>query len=710
MGFGLTKEEVENAKIDKYIVDRARAVINQLKRCRSEFERLDYHLVLAALAPERTAAGNLEGMIAKVTKRLGVTRGARYIKSTGEKRERAFDKAVTQRGQYDEAAAMSGQLKPGDAATSRGRPCTVVEIDYKADTCKLAFSAGGIEVSRDFTCISKGIDPPPKARFPMGSARLQRAPPSLQSKGRETRSDEIAEKARPKVKELFDSEGARSPSQRDGVRRRLGVGIYETAQALYIYTKFATLYKLFCSRFPDIKLSFSAFKKLRPWYIRRQKQVTCQCKHCVNYKNYMEVLQSLVKLFDPVVQPPTMETCVDCDDEAGSGQPGEQRVVDDEGEREIDSWAGKAKLLELLQLCGLQSKSEQCKSVLCGGAFDGAGLEDCINCKCQKCGFSQLWSKGLRPHVVDQHGNVKSTAPVEFQSSLKCIRIRSSKTNEPGEAKQPSYQSHTGTVVQFLDEFERDVFKKFPHHRFTIMRQKAMAAEFERCRGPGWIQSDVDFMMDGEILPPAGESIQSDHWSPMTYTGFIQVLSWIPRAAWTSRSSELKLGAFVTVEPVERSVAGSIEPAEGSFGAEVVQLPRCSAGVEPQRCLYGIRRFGASAAAPPEMWERQFLRDRQRHTKAFVHISDDKTHDSQVESPSRPGTATLAAAQPPSRPRSRHTPPAMHPLPHHAPLDAHRWPHTAGHAMNRCPRAAAHASLPTRRCRCSHAAGWPTHR
>ena len=40
------------------------------------------------------------------------------------------------------------------------------------------------------------------------------------------------------------------------------------------------------------------------------------------------------------------------------------------------------------------------------------------------------------------------------------------------------------TVVEFLDEFERDVFQKYPHHRFTIQRQKAMAAEFERHRGP----------------------------------------------------------------------------------------------------------------------------------------------------------------------------------------------------------------------------------
>ena len=64
--------------------------------------------------------------------------------------------------------------------------------------------------------------------------------------------------------------------------------------------------------------------------------------------------------------------------------------------------------------------------------------------------------------------------------------------------------------MQFLDEFERDVMRKFPHHRFTISRAKATAAEFERNRGPGWIQSDIDFAMDGEIPPPHGRAIQSD--------------------------------------------------------------------------------------------------------------------------------------------------------------------------------------------------------
>ena len=63
-----------------------------------------------------------------------------------------------------------------------------------------------------------------------------------------------------------------------------------------------------------------------------------------------------------------------------------------------------------------------------------------------------------------------------------------------------------------------------PHHRFTISRQKAMAAEFERNRWPGWVQSDIDFAMDGDIPPPQGRACQSEHWSPMPFTLFVQVV------------------------------------------------------------------------------------------------------------------------------------------------------------------------------------------
>ena len=200
MGFGMTEEEVANAKVDKYIVNRAKAVLDQLKQCRTEEERVDYHTISAALAPTRESARDPAGMIRKVAARLDLERGARYNKKTGERRPYVFDQAITRREAFDEGL-MSRKLAAGDKATSRGQLCTVIEIDHEADTCKLGFSLRGIEAVRTYSCIYKGVNAPGKAPFPKGSARLRPAPPSLRPKPRETRCNEIAEAARPGVEE-----------------------------------------------------------------------------------------------------------------------------------------------------------------------------------------------------------------------------------------------------------------------------------------------------------------------------------------------------------------------------------------------------------------------------------------------------------------------------------------------------------------------------
>ena len=149
-------------------------------------------------------------------------------------------------------------LQVGDAAiaTSSCAPCTVVAIDYENKTCTLEFtSEGDVKRVQSFT----SLDAKP------GGARLHRPAPSLRPGPRAQRGDEKAEKARPKVEELFNAEGATSPSMRDQVRRRVGLGLYETAQALVIYSKRSALFALYLARYPFHKISFSMFQKLAPW-------------------------------------------------------------------------------------------------------------------------------------------------------------------------------------------------------------------------------------------------------------------------------------------------------------------------------------------------------------------------------------------------------------------------------------------------------------
>ena len=68
-------------------------------------------------------------------------------------------------------------------------------------------------------------------------------------------------------------------------------------------SKYSALYALYLVRYPANKISFSLFKKLRPWYIRRAKQESCLCKQCENFKGYQSTLHSLPKLFEPLLEP-----------------------------------------------------------------------------------------------------------------------------------------------------------------------------------------------------------------------------------------------------------------------------------------------------------------------------------------------------------------------------------------------------------------------
>lgn len=278
-------------------MNRARAAILVLKRCASEEQRVEYLTVLSALAPERELERCKTGMIQCVAERLGVQRGARFMGSNREGRPRAFERAISTRAAFDSSGVtLLGAVGPsplnrpmdvGDQAVSHGRPCTVIEIDYYTnDTCKLCFKAEGQTCVATYSSLGSGP----------GGARLTRPALLLRPRSRETRCDEKLEKARETVADFFDSQGARSPEQRDEVRRRLGVCVYEKTQALILFTTNFALYTLFSTMHPLISISFSLFKALRPWYVRRAKREVCLCKQCENYKCYKEVLRALPKV------------------------------------------------------------------------------------------------------------------------------------------------------------------------------------------------------------------------------------------------------------------------------------------------------------------------------------------------------------------------------------------------------------------------------
>ena len=103
------------------------------------------------------------------------------------------------------------------------------------------------------------------------------------------------------------------------------------------------------------------------------------------------------------------------------------------------------------------------------------------------------------------------------------------------------------------------------------------------------------------------------------------MVSWLDTSSWIDRTSELAIGAAVTVEPESESAPGSVDPPTGSFWAEVVELPVTT---DSERQVYGVRGHGPAETTAVQHVERQRLRARVLKTTAFVYISNDKTHDS----------------------------------------------------------------------------------
>jgi hypothetical protein len=171
-----------------------------------------------------------------------------------------------------------------------------------------------------------------------------------------------------------------------------------------------------------------------------------------------------------------------------------------------------------------------------------------------------------------------------------------------GADKELMHEPRSGTVVEFLDEFEREAMAKFPFHKFTIVRQKAMAAEFERNRCPGWLQFDVDFAENGAII--TAEEVQSQYWKINAFTLFVQVVSFLVSEAWISRTSRLTRGMAVTVELDGVSEPGATQPGKGSFWAEVVSVPAVlndeASDEARQAQTYGVQRHGAAEGMVPE--------------------------------------------------------------------------------------------------------------
>jgi hypothetical protein len=202
-------------------------------------------------------------------------------------------------------------------------------------------------------------------------------------------------------------------------------------------------------------------------------------------------------------------------------------------------------LADLIRILKAKSKGQMCLECTCGDKGPGAKLEDraaaCVSGECAACGFAKSWTNGLRPMLIEKNGQVDWAfiegvpnaflETVHWQNYATRVKMTPGKKSgvdkdweEAKKSKELFVEAKSGTLFDFLDEFESAVGKHVPH-RSTLSRQKASSLAFERERRPGGLFGDIDFAENLSIEEVL--KIQSEHWSTNQCTLFIGVWQWL---------------------------------------------------------------------------------------------------------------------------------------------------------------------------------------
>ncbi len=161
------KEAETNAKI----VDLFKEALDEIKNCRTEQQRLEFHIALACVMPPREAEGSKNGWIRPICDRLGLKRSKRSEKNCA--RPYASDQAVENRAIFNQDRELLAQpVKVGDMVLSKGQlyEFTVIGEGLCARRVRHVWSRFVLAQSHRYSSMYDiGKD----------SARLQRPPPSL---------------------------------------------------------------------------------------------------------------------------------------------------------------------------------------------------------------------------------------------------------------------------------------------------------------------------------------------------------------------------------------------------------------------------------------------------------------------------------------------------------------------------------------------------
>jgi hypothetical protein len=113
--------------------------------------------------------------------------------------------------------------------------------------------------------------------------------------------------------------------------------------------------------------------------------------------------------------------------------------------------------------------------------------------------------------------------------------------------------------------------------------------------------------------------MQSEYWSIVYYSLLITISSFLITSIWQDRTSALKRGDEVTVEPDDKSFNDNVQAVEGSYFA-VVEEDSEEVG---SAVMYRVRTVDGDSMNV----RREHLRHRQWYRIAFLEVTNDKKHD-----------------------------------------------------------------------------------
>ena len=385
----------------------------------------------------------------------------------------------------------------GDTVTCRWGDGVLSKVDHCEGKYEITMSAADTQFPYEFTDLG-----------PKG-ARARHRFVGFGAQKRRARCDMVPPEVLADIKQFYNETIPTSPCARDYCSRRYGPHQVQYARIMWRRSSWDDLWEQFKKQYPtsasllcDVNLLACPFvlRDNAPWNMRKGGGDSCLCQNCENCSKYTKGRMEAARLLMSILSTSTEK------DEGDS-------PVNTRSTRARESQPVNSLVHELVDVLKQPNKYEMCLALTknCSSINDASStLENrkpgCLLAGCNNCGFSRLWSKGLRKTLVleDESSRGWKLRPGSHsifsqvltweryvyrknsQSHVHACRV--SDEDEAYETKKASRSLEVevmkGTLIDFLDDFE-GVVTSHLEHRAVLSKQTKAARQHRENRRPG---------------------------------------------------------------------------------------------------------------------------------------------------------------------------------------------------------------------------------